>query len=300
MRRALGRTTNPRFRPSAATGRKGRKSRRAPEGRERLWLRSSAFAWLLLLPWGWLHLGLRPATLLERRAWSRAGELSARAWPPDLSGALAEGLAMDAVLTLAMSVLGIGLASGIALALAIPAARNLASGDWAGPGRRRDGRWRLIYGLARAGLLLLRTVPAPIWALLALFLLFPGILPGGVALGLYTAGIVGRLSAEVMENLPTGAARALASAGAPSTAALLYGMAPAAMPRFTAYALYRWEECIRASAIVGVVGAGGLGRLLEQQRSAFDFDRMAATLLVFVLLTVLVDQLSGAIRRSLR
>jgi phosphonate transport system permease protein len=80
----------------------------------------------------------------------------------------------------------------------------------------------------------------------------------------------------------------------------LYGVLPLSLPRFLAYDLYRWEVCMRETVIVGLVGAGGLGRLLTEQLSSFDYRGMVMTLSAFLLLTFLVDWVSGVVRRSLR
>ena len=205
--------------------------------------------------------------------------------------------------TLAMSILA-GAGAGLAgMVLSFPAARNLslpggilhASGNWIS-----DLWGRVVYWVSRALLLFSRAIPAPIWALILLFVLFPGILPGAIALGLYNFGILGRLKAEVVENLDDRPLRALKAQGAPETGVFLYGVLPATLPRFVAYSLYRWEVCIRATVIVGLVGAGGLGRLLTEQLSSFDYPGVAATLIVFVILTFLVDMVSASVRRTIR
>jgi len=206
--------------------------------------------------------------------------------------------------TLAMSILA-GTGAGLAgIVLSFPAARNLSlpggilnsnRGNWVG------SLWgRVVYWLSRALLLFSRAIPAPIWALILLFVLFPGILPGAIALGLYNFGILGRLKAEVVENLDDRPLRALKAQGAPKSGVFMYGVLPATLPRFIAYSLYRWEVCIRATVIVGLVGAGGLGRLLTEQLSSFDYPGVAATLIVFVLLTFLVDLISASVRQALR
>ncbi len=141
-------------------------------------------------------------------------------------------------------------------------------------------------------LLILRAIPAPIWALILLYVLFPGILPGAIALGLYTLGILGRLMTEVVENLDKRPLQALSSQGAPQAQVFLYGVLPGTMPGFLSYIIYRWEVCIRATVIVGLVGAGGLGRLLTEQLSSFDYSGVAGTLIFFLGLTILVDMIS--------
>jgi phosphonate transport system permease protein len=149
-------------------------------------------------------------------------------------------------------------------------------------------------------LLVARAVPEPIWALLFLFILFPGILPGAIALGLHNLGILGRLMAEVTENLDERPLRSLKALGASRSQVFLYGVLPLTLPRFIAYILYRWEVCIRATVIVGLVGAGGLGRLLTEQLSSFDYKGVLTTLIVFLGLTFLVDLISASVRRAIR
>ena len=82
--------------------------------------------------------------------------------------------------------------------------------------------------------------------------------------------------------------------------AILYGLLPETFPKYLAYILYRWEVCIRATVVVGIVGAGGLGFRLEQQMSSFDYRGVTATLLFYVLLTYFADAVSSAARRALR
>jgi len=149
-------------------------------------------------------------------------------------------------------------------------------------------------------LLVARAVPEPIWALMFLFVLFPGILPGAIALGLHNLGIMGRLMAEVTENLDERPLNTLKALGATGSQVFLYGVLPRTLPRFIAYILYRWEVCIRATVIVGLVGAGGLGRLLTEQLSSFDYKGVLTTLIVFIGLTFVVDLISASVRGALR
>jgi phosphonate transport system permease protein len=106
--------------------------------------------------------------------------------------------------------------------------------------------------------------------------------------------------AEAAENLDRRPLWALRAHGAPAPHAFWYGVVPAAASRFTAYGLYRWEVTIRETLVVGVVGAGGLGTVLDQQLSTFDYSGATTTLATVVLLTLLVDYLSAVVRRSLR
>jgi phosphonate transport system permease protein len=184
--------------------------------------------------------------------------------------------------------------------LAFPAA-NLSRLGRPGAGTRVTRRLRLtLVVCARTLLIVLRAIPPPVWALLFLFVLFPGILPGAMALGVYTMGVIGRLMAEAAENLDGRPLRALRAHGASEVQVFCYGIIPSAAPRFVAYGLYRWEVTIRETIVVGVVGAGGLGLVLHQQLAVLDYSGTVATLLAMIALTLIVDLASAAIRRSLR
>ncbi|NJL84476.1 MAG: ABC transporter permease subunit, partial [Chloroflexaceae bacterium] len=103
-----------------------------------------------------------------------------------------------------------------------------------------------------------------------------------------------------IENLDRRPLMALKSVGAPGSLIFLYGVLPLTFTRFLAYIFYRWEVCLRETVIVGLVGAGGLGRLLTEQLTSFDYPRVIVTLSCFVLLTFAVDWVSSTARRSLR
>ena len=227
--------------------------------------------------------------LLSARTRRLFVDLASEAWPPRLPAGGWSELLRHSLDTLQLSLVAIALASAGAFAAAFVAARGSRS-----PG----GRVSSI--VARTVLLTCRAIPPPVWALLVLFVVFPGPLPGALALGLYNFGILGRLWAEVVENLDPGPGEALRGTGAAGAAVFAYATVPLAAGRFSAYSLYRWEIAVRESVVVGVVGAGGLGQLLEQQKAAFDIAGMLATILALLVLSVGVDLVSSAVRRSLR
>ncbi len=236
-----------------------------------------------------VHLGPDLGRLFDDRTWTLLADLAAQSvppvppvpWPDLLSGAVA---------TLRMSLLAVALGSALGVLTAFVAARDPAHG----PVRA------LLGAGARLTLLTVRAVSPPVWALVLLFVLFPGPLPGAVALGVYNAGVLGRLFAEVVEDLDRRPAAILRAAGAGPVAAFCYGVVPLAANRFAAYSLYRWEITIRESVVVGVVGAGGLGRLVEEQRAAFDYQGVLCVVLLLLALSLAVDLVSAAARRSWR
>ena len=264
-----------------------RSLRRTGSGRDRSVQVSLVLA-ALLVGLSVLHLDVDLTSLWAPTTRQLATRTAAEAWPPSTAGTGVAGLARHSLDTLQMSILAIAGATAGAVAMAFLAAR--------GGGAVR----RITSPLARAGLLVARAVPPPVWAFVMLLVLFPGMLPGALALAIYNLGILGRLMAEVVENLDQRPAAALRTLGAPGPHAFVYGVVPLAAPRFTAYALYRWEVALRETVIVGLVGAGGLGRLLAQQLAAFDYSAALATVIALIVLSGVVDFVSASVRRSLR
>jgi phosphonate transport system permease protein len=210
------------------------------------------------------------------------------------------------VQTLAMSIVAIAMAGTLAMLMSFPAAQTivlpggiLRPKSSIHPSRySRLWPWGILIG-SRLLLLLSRAIPAPIWALVALYIFFPGVLPGAIALAIHNFGVLGRLMAEVNENLEGPPARALRSLGSGTAGVLLYGILPQNLGRFLAYICYRWEVCLRETVIVGLVGAGGLGRLMTEQISSFDYPGLTLTLGAFIGLTALVDGVSSHLRQVL-
>ena len=198
----------------------------------------------------------------------------ARVWP-----AFAE--------TVAMSVVGTLLAAVFGLLLAIPAART-HEGDRA--------RWK---PLARLLLNVLRSVPELMWAALLLIAAGLGPLAGTMALALHTTGVLGRLFAEAIENAPPGPGFALRVRGVGEGRVLAYAVLPQVVPQLLSYTLYRWENNIRAAAVLGVVGAGGLGQLLAFHLGLFQMAETGTVLAAMLVLVFGVDLASHALRQAL-
>ena len=206
-------------------------------------------------------------------------------FPLDLSAAFVRKVGAASLETLAMSALGTLLAAGFGLLLALPASRT-HDGD---PARARAPTRLLLNAL--------RAVPELVWAALLLISAGLGPFAGTLALALHTTGVLGRLFAEAIENAPHGPAAALRTQGVGAARVLLYATLPQVLPQLISYALYRWENNIRAAAILGVVGAGGLGQLLSFHMGLFQMGKTATVLVAMLLLVAVVDALSYAIRR---
>ncbi|KAI1695924.1 binding-protein-dependent transport system inner membrane component domain-containing protein [Ditylenchus destructor] len=126
-----------------------------------------------------------------------------------------------------------------------------------------------------------------------------GPMPGTLALALHTTGVLGRLMAEALENAPPQTAQALRWAGASRWQVFAFATLPQAAPQLLSYTLYRWENNIRAAAVLGVVGAGGLGQMLSVHLSLFQMPETCTVLIAMLALVMLVDACSYAARRRL-
>lgn len=192
---------------------------------------------------------------------------------------------MDAAIeTLSMSALGTLLAVAAGLVLALP-----ASGRWGGAAR---GAVRLVLNV-------LRSIPELVWAALLLVAAGLGPFAGTLALAAHTAGVLGRLFADALENAAPLPEATLRTNGAGALAAFFYATLPQTLPQMLSYTLYRWENNIRAAAVLGVVGAGGLGQMLKYHLSLFQMPSAATVVIAMLLLVALVDAISFALRRAL-
>ena len=249
------------------------------------------------------HLSPDLNRIASPRSLNLAQEFVSQAFPPDWS--ILPQLPGLMLQTLAMSIAAIALATLISTLLAFLSARTIIlPGGLLNPSAQTTLlssalAWLLLLG-SRTILLFARAIPSPVWALVLLYMLFPGILPGAIALAIHNLGILGRLKAEAIENLDQPPLDSLSAQGTPTTLLFCYGILPLTLPRFLAYGFYRWEVCLRETVIVGLVGAGGLGYLVKEQVSAFDYAGLSATLLGFMVLTWAVDSLSQRARHGLQ
>lgn len=242
---------------------------------------------LLLVVTSFWSLNLQWAEFFSMDAMRSMGRFMAEFYPPDLSSPFVQRVAVGAWETFAMSLLGTLLAAAAGLALALPASR-LHQGDAA---------W--ARGLTRWLLNALRSIPELVWAALLLISAGLGPFAGTMALALHTTGVLGRLFAESIENAPSGPADALRAQGVSNARVFIYATLPQVLPQLLSYTLYRWENNIRAAAVLGVVGAGGLGQLLAFHMGLFQIDKTATVLAAMLLMVAVVDAASHWSRRWL-
>jgi phosphonate transport system permease protein len=264
---------------------------RAPGGSR--WARWSARAVLPATVLAWFASGVSVSGLFTPRTHLLTTRLLGDLWPPQLPrggwpvlfGAVAD--------TLAMAV----------LAMVVAVVITLLIGPWAARSRAHGNRGVLpaaLWWLARAVLLVLRSIPPTIWAVVALLALFPGVLPGALALGLYTGGILGRLVAEAWESVDVQPRDALRRSGIAGGLSSLVATVPPSSHQLVTYTLYRFEICVRDTAVVGVVGAAGLGRLFQENLAAFRFPVITTLLAASLAISVVVEVFGRRVRRALR
>ncbi|MDH0619351.1 MULTISPECIES: phosphonate ABC transporter, permease protein PhnE [Pseudomonas] len=228
------------------------------------------------------YLGLDFGALIGNGGLAQMGQYAGRFLAPDLSSEHLRAVGQGALETLAMSGISTLLAAIMGLLLALPAAGRFG--------------WPL-RALARLLLNALRAIPELVWA--ALTVLAAGLGPnaGTLALALHTAGVLGRLFAEALENASPEPAAALRLQGAGQVAAFCYGTLPNLWPQLLAYSLYRWENNIRMASVLGFVGAGGLGQLLYTTLSLFQEAQASTVIIGMLALVFLVDALSDVLRQ---
>ena len=230
----------------------------------------------VIASFNFLEIGLK--ALLTVEAAKSIGQFIAEFFPPDHSAEWLGKVAQGIWETLAISVVGTLLAACAGLLLALP---------------RRRAPFSFVLNT-------LRSVPELVWATITALAVGLGPFAGALALALHTTGVLGRLYAEALANAPPAPGSALRLAGAPGGLAFLYGTLPGAAPQLIAYTLYRWEMNIRMAAILGFVGAGGLGQLLYFELSLFHHAQASTVIIAMLLLSIAVDQSSAWLRQRMR
>jgi phosphonate transport system permease protein len=157
----------------------------------------------------------------------------------------------------------------------------------------------LVYLLNKSFMNFIRTIPDLFWAMLFVASLGIGPFGGALALIFFSLAIMAKLLSETIDAVDPGPLEAAKSTGSMHVPAVRTSVLPQVLPNYVAYALYIFEINIRASVVLGLVGAGGIGRVLEAQRSFFRFDRVIAIVAVIFIIVFVIEQVSVALRRRL-
>ncbi|MBF9051513.1 phosphonate ABC transporter, permease protein PhnE [Roseobacter sp. HKCCD9010] len=185
--------------------------------------------------------------------------------------------------TILMAITATLIGTAVAFVLSFPAAANLAPNSW-------------IYWISRRFLEICRGIPEILLALVFVFMIGIGPLAGVIAIAIHSAGALGKLFAEVNENASARPVEGITAVGGTWVQKMAYGVVPQVTPNFVSYALLRFEVNVRASSIIGFVGAGGIGQELNRVISFYSDDRVLAVLILVVLMVTLIDLLSERLR----
>ncbi|UTY60238.1 ABC transporter permease [Massilia sp. erpn] len=252
----------------------------------------------LLLLWPMLVASeFKPAMLFDRQSLSATGRFLAGFLPPVHSPEFLAMLLRETWQTIAIATAGLSLALLGAIPATLIVTERLSISRL---GRRRMGVLpAAVRQLVRWLLVLLRSVPELVWALLLVRIVGLGPTAGVLAIALTYCGMLGKVYAEILESSEAHASASLLMNGGGRLAALFYGALPEAAPELLSYTVYRWECAIRGSVVMGFVGAGGLGQRMDESMKMLAGGEVASMLLVFVLLVAAADLFSRLLRRRL-
>ncbi|HSE01381.1 MAG TPA: phosphonate ABC transporter, permease protein PhnE [Burkholderiales bacterium] len=215
----------------------------------------------------------------------QVADLLKRMWP--IAWSFYPGGVHDALIeTLHIATLGTMLAILMALPLGLLAASNITRSAW------------LNY-FAKLMLVSSRSVNSLVWALLFVAIFGPGALAGTMAIAFRSIGFVGKLLGEALEEARSGPIEALQAAGAPWPSILVKGYWPQVEPAFWAIALFRWDISVRESAVLGLVGAGGIGMAIDTAMNLFQWDQVAVMLVAIFVVVIVAEVAVTYIRKKI-
>lgn len=238
----------------------------------------------------------KPWLLLEPESLRVTGRFLRSFLPPALGGGFLLQVARETWATVAMATAGVTLALLLAVPLTLAATRALSVSALRG---RMAPMPRLLRQFVRLVLVALRSVPELVWALVFVRVVGLGPASGVLAIALTYAGMLGKVYAEILESGDAQVTQTLLRNGAGRLQAFAYGLLPQNAAELTSYTVYRWECAIRSSVVLGFVGAGGLGQLMDSSLKMFAGGEVLTMLIVFVGLVALADRLSAGLRKAL-
>jgi phosphonate transport system permease protein len=212
-------------------------------------------------------------------------DLLTRMWPVDIAY-YPKGVHAALVETIHIASLGTLLALLLALPVGVLAAHNLCP-------------FVPINLFAKLILVSSRSVNSLVWALLFVGIFGPGALAGTLAIAFRSIGFVGKLFGEALEETSRGPVEALAAAGAPWVSRLTFGYWPQVEPAFWSIALFRWDINVRESAVLGLVGAGGVGMTLDSALNLFQWNRVATILAAIFVVVILAEIVVTFVRKRI-
>ena len=240
---------------------------------------------LIFLIFGYIHLNM-PLERIPKGLLAIIDLIFVRMLPPDV-GYVSRKLMYPLLETLAMAIVGTFIGILLSAPLAWFAAFNLT------PNRR------ILYPVARLILVVARSIHEIVWAMLLVTIFGFGPLPGMLVLIIIYIGFAGKLFSENIEAIEMGPVEAMRAVGASKVKEMLIGVFPQVMPVWTGISIYGWDVVLRASAILGLVGAGGLGTELRASIESLRYQRTGAILIITILLVAFSELLSNRVRKKI-
>ena len=249
---------------------------------------------LALFLWaGWTS-GVDLPLLFSKQTWGSIAELLWRLFPPDVSVSFLKVALRATLTTAATAVVATTLSAVVALPLGVLASGRLWRTSWSSQSMTALS-WFVLHGMG-----VVRSIPDLVWALLFVAGLGLGPLAGTLALVMSYTALLGRVYADIFDEADPRPLEALQALGANRLQVLLFGILPQSRALLTSYTLYSFECSVRSAAVLGFVGAGGLGYEISLSMRLFEFPQVLTLIACFVLLLLLVDLLSRTIRAHLK
>jgi phosphonate transport system permease protein len=238
----------------------------------------------------------KPWLMLTPESLKPTSHFLATFFPPAASSDFLAMVARETWRTVAIATAGIALALLLAIPLTLLSTRVLSISALAG---RMSALPFALRQMVRALLIVLRSIPELVWALVMVRVVGLGATAGVLAIALTYGGMLGKVYGEILESGEAQAAQALLRNGAGRLQTFFYAVLPGNAAELVSYTVYRWECAIRSSVVLGFVGAGGLGQQLDTSAKMFAGGEVATMLLVFIALVALADRASSYLRKAL-
>jgi phosphonate transport system permease protein len=237
--------------------------------------------------------------LADSGAIARMRQFARRMFPPNLEMEFLRSLMLPLVQTIAIAAMGTLIGITIAAVLALPATSTIVLNDGDAPGGRswiNQTARQIVYTLARLLLNGLRSVPELVWVLICVLAVGLGPFAGTLAIGLHTGGVLGKLYAETLEEVPARPIEAMRAIGGRPLQLLVWAIWPQARPTIVSYTALRWEMNLRVSTILGLVGGGGLGQIIYNSVQLGFYSNLATLILLVYILVISTDWITDRYR----
>lgn len=270
----------------------------APQLRDPAWFARIRFAVLgiiLLIP-ALIATEFKPWLLFEEQNLKITLKFLGDFFPPSLDPSFLKMIAMEAWKTIAIATVGIFLALILAIPMTLISTRVLSISSLSGNMNLLPFALRQTIRLI---LIFMRSIPELIWALVFVRVVGLGPAAGVLAIALTYAGMLGKIYGEILESGNTDSSESLLRNGAGRLQTFFYAVLPQNLTELKSYTVYRWECAIRSSAVLGFVGAGGLGQQMDNSMRMFNGSEVATILIIFMILVALSDSFSNLLRKQI-